>query len=126
MDNNVPAQIPVPADLFTHEYMNGKSLYLFLTGKIPSVTFMNEIDPFDAIAAFREAYDNEIEDWYNEAVWNHDKQTFGMENTFFVLKNKVILHFGHNFVHMLHSMNDWPYIETLAKLFAPFRTGAAS
>jgi hypothetical protein len=120
MDNNNSPR-PVPADLFSHEYMNGKSLYFYLTGNIPSVSFMNGIDPFSAIAAFRKAHDNDIEHWYNEGVWNHDRQGFGMENTFFVLKNNVILHFGHHFVHMLHSMEDWDYIESLAKLFAPFK-----
>ncbi|NCI48094.1 hypothetical protein [Sediminibacterium soli] len=109
------------AAIFNQDYLNGKALYLYLTGKIPSITFMNEIDPFDAIAAFRKTHDSEIADWYNEAVWNPDSQGFGMENCFFVLKNQVILHFGHNFVHMLHDMNDWPYIESLARLFAPCR-----
>ena len=47
-----------------------------------------------------------------------------MENTFFVLKNQVILHFGHNFVYLLHNMNDWPFIEELAALFAPFKLEA--
>lgn len=107
--------------LFNSDYLNGKALYLYLTGKIPSVTFMNGIDPFDAIAAFRKAHEDEIQDWYNEAVWNPATNGFGMENTFFVLKNYVILQFGHNFVHLMHDMNDWPFIEELATLFAPFK-----
>lgn len=110
--------------LFNHDYLNGKALYLYLTGRIPSVTFMNGIDPFDAIAAFRGTHENEIQDWYNEAVWNPANNGFGMENTFFVLKNQVILHFGHNFVHLMHDMNDWPFIEELTKLFAPFKVDA--
>jgi len=107
--------------LFNHDYLNGKALYLYLTGKIPSVTFMHGIDPFEAIAAFRKLHDAEIADWYNEAVWNPHTNGFGMENSFFVLKNQVILHFGHNFVHLLHDMNDWPFIEALAALFARYK-----
>jgi hypothetical protein len=110
--------------LFSHEYMNGKALYMYLTGKIPSVVFMNEIDPFDGVAAFREKFEDQIEDWHNEAVWNHDKQTFTFENAFFVMKNNVIVQFGHNFVHMMHSMNDWDFIESVAQLLAPFRKPA--
>jgi hypothetical protein len=37
----------------------------------------------------------------------------------------VIIQFGHSFVHMIHSMEDWSYVETLAKLFAPFRAAGS-
>jgi hypothetical protein len=107
--------------LFSHDYLNGKSLYLYLTGKIPSISFMNGIDPFAAIAAFRKEHDDDISDWHNEAIWNPDTGGFGMENAFFVLQNQVILQFGHNFVHMLHQMSDWSYVESLAKLFSEFK-----
>lgn len=125
MENQPTGKAPEAlAALFNHEYLNGKALYLYLTGKIPSVTFMNGIDPFEAIAAFRKVYEAEIADWYNEAVWNPDTNGFGMENTFFVLNNQVILHFGHNFVHLLHNMNDWPFIEKLTVLFAQYKREA--
>jgi hypothetical protein len=126
MENqSTPPQPAALSELFGSEYLNGKALYLYLTGKIPSISFMNGIDPFDAIAAFRETYDADIKDWHNEAVWNHETGGFTMENTFFVMQNGVIIQFGHSFVHMIHSMEDWSYVETLAKLFAPFRAAGS-
>jgi hypothetical protein len=62
MENKTTAKEPgALATLFTQEYLHAKSLYLYLTGKIPSVAFINEIDPFDAVNAFRIKYEKNIE-----------------------------------------------------------------
>ncbi|TDO25797.1 hypothetical protein [Sediminibacterium goheungense] len=36
------------ATLFSHDYLNAKALYLYLTGKIPTISFMNGTEPLAA------------------------------------------------------------------------------
>lgn len=109
------------ATLFTHEYLHGKSLYLYLTGKIPSVAFINEIDPFNAVNAFRIKYENNIVDWYNDAVWNHETRSLGFVNSFFVLDNNVIIEFGHAYAHILYTMEHFEFVDEILVLLARFR-----
>jgi hypothetical protein len=110
--------------LFTDGYLHGKSLYLYLTGKIPSVAFINDIDPFVAVNAFRMKYENTIVDWHNDAVWNHETGSLAFVNSFFVLDNGVIIEFGHDYAHILYSMEHFEFTGELLEVLAAFKKDA--
>jgi len=112
------------ATLFTHEYLHAKSLYLYLTGKIPSVAFINEINIFSAVNAFRTKYDQNIADWHNDAVWNHDTKSLAFINSFFVLDNGVMVEFGHDYAQVLYSMAHFEFTDEVLEVLSVFKKDA--
>jgi hypothetical protein len=109
------------ATLFMHEYLHAKSLYLYLTGKIPSVAFINEVDPFGAANAFRTKYEQNIADWHNDSIWNHDTKSLAFVNTFFVLDNGVIIEFGHDYAQVLYSLEHFEFVDEVLWVLSEFK-----
>ena len=125
MENKSTAKEPgALAALFTHEYLHAKSLYLYLTGKIPSVAFINEIDPFGAVNAFRTKYEQNIADWHNDAIWNHETKSLAFVNSFFLLDNGVIVEFGHDYAQVLYSMEHFEFAGEVLEVLSVFKKDA--
>src|SRR5262245_4736255 len=89
------------SSLFEHYYLESKAFYLYLFKKIPSTTYVDDIDISKAFAHINDLHGQLIVEIYQACFFNWDEKRQECQKTIFVLKNKVIVELAPHFAKIL-------------------------
>ena len=107
--------------LFNKGYAESKPLYLYLTGKVPCTVLIRNIHVENAIEYFRNTYDAEIADWYQDCNWHYEHNELRFTLTQYFMTTGIMLEFGRDYVEILHEPQHWNAVKEMATVFAGFK-----
>jgi hypothetical protein len=120
--NNLYSQKVIHAnDVFDDHFLNPKILYLYCFNQLPSVSFINHIDGEKTFAAFKEQF-NELIDQVHKYRWYKSKRKdYQFDKTVIVLKNNCIVELDTGYCEILHDGTRPEFVQAVTELTAPFK-----
>src|SRR5258705_1512946 len=106
--------------LFLGHYVDPKVFYTLYFNRVPSVSFIGEMDTGKAFDFIQSTYRNQVTGIYQHNYFDHDKRQFFFNNTLFVLKNKQLIELGNNYCQVLHTKDQFDWGQTMIKELSVF------
>lgn len=104
MDSSFNYRIINSNSVFTNQYLDSKSLYMYCFNGIPCVSQINYIDGEKAYKAFKEKFASLIQSVYSYRLIEKKKQV-GFNTTLIILSNKCVLEFNINYCEILYNID---------------------
>ena len=108
-------------NLFNGHFVEIKAFYAFQFGKIPSVSFIGELDVTKVFAHIDESYKYDVVAVYQHSYFDYNEQKMLFNNTIFVLKNNRMIELGDNYCQVLYTPQQYPWVDALIKELVVFR-----
>jgi len=109
------------SSIFEHYYIESKAFYVNRFKKIPSTTYVDDIDVSKAFAHVRELYGKLIAEVYQACSFNREERKQQFQKTILVLKNKVIVEVAPNFARILYAPAKWDFADRLITSLSEFK-----
>jgi hypothetical protein len=107
--------------VFTQNFIDSKSLYIYRFGVIPSVNYVDDIEGEKAFKAFREKHADAVEAVYTYRYFSRLEKEAGFNDTILVLKDKCILHFGEGYCKVLHDVTNAGFVTEAVKMMRVYK-----
>lgn len=109
------------SNLFEHHYLDSKAFYLYRFKKIPSITWVDNIDISKAFGHIKGLHGQLIAEIYQACSFNWDEKRQEFQRTIFVLKNKVIVELAPQFANILYAPAKSDFADSLITAFSEFK-----
>ena len=106
--------------LFLGHYLDPKVFYAVQFNRVPSISFIGEMDTSKAFDFIQNTYRSQVKGIYQHNYFDHDKRDFYFNNTLFVLKNKRMIELGNNYCQVLHTKDQYDWGQTMIKEMSVF------
>ena len=107
--------------LFTDPFVDVKVFYVGHNGRMPSVTFIGELDITASFAFLRQHLEREIITILQHSFYDHTEQKMFFTNSIFVLSDNRMIEVAGNYCQVLHTANQHNWADALVKELAQFR-----
>ena len=111
--------------LFNGHFVDVKMFYALRCNAVPCISFIGELDVTKAFAFIKERYQQQVEDIYQHAYFDHEENKMLFNNTIFVFKYQRIVELGSNYCQVLHTNKQYGWANELIKDLSQFRLVAA-
>ena len=112
--------------LFNAQYIDPKALFAYYFDRLPSVTYITEVDVNAACAFIRQRVAIDQIDCYQHSQYNYDTGRPEFNVTFLVLEGARLIEIGSDYVAILHDSNSADWVIALLREVAVYRTADAS
>jgi hypothetical protein len=109
------------SNVFEHYYIDAKALYVYCFKRIPSTTYIDNIEVGKAFDYIREMYGQLIADVYQACFFNRQENKQQFQETVFVLRNKVIVQLCPNYARILYAPEKYGFADSLIISFSEFK-----
>jgi hypothetical protein len=113
-------RINANAALFNGHFIDAKCFYAFEFNKIPSVTFIGELDVAKTFAFINEIYRTDIKAVYHHSYFNHVDKEIYFNNAIVVLSFERMIELADNYCQLLHTSHQYNWARTLVNELAQF------
>ncbi len=103
------------ANIFENQYIETKLFYVNRFRKIPSITFVDDIDITKAFAYIRDNNKDRIVEIFQTCFYNREEGVQQFTKTIFVLKNKVLIELGNACAEILFDAVSEQFADDLVK-----------
>lgn len=110
--------------VFQQQRLDAQVLYLEQFGMIPSKSFMNEVDVSKCFMQVKELNQDLIVRIYQSCSYVYEKSGQEFDRTVMVLRNKVILDFGDDYMMVYYCSASFNWINELLQSFSTYRIPA--
>ncbi|MBN8786023.1 MAG: AAA family ATPase [Terrimonas sp.] len=107
--------------IFDHQYLEAKAFYMFRFRRVPSITYIDEIDVNRAYAYIQDNLGASIVDIYQSCFFNRAENMQQFNKTIFVLNNKVLIELAGQYVEILHTNKKYHFADNLLKVLAEYK-----
>ena len=107
--------------IFDNGFLCGKSLYLYLLGKIPSTHFINGIDGEKAFEAIKEKFGHLVKSIHSYRWYERSKKKYVFDETFMIMQNGCILEFDSYYCQIFHNGEQEDFINECTDLMKQFK-----
>lgn len=107
--------------IFDSGFLCGKSLYLYLIGKIPSAHYVYGIDGEKAFDAIKEKYQGMIASVHAFRFYDKDKKDYAFDETYLVMNNGCILELETNYCEIYHDGTQEAFITECTSLMRNYK-----
>jgi len=106
--------------LFFGHYIDPKVFYTVQFNKVPCISFIGELDISKASEFIQSTYCSQIREIYQHTYFDHDTKQFFFNNALLLLKNKRMIELATNYCQVLHTKNQYDWVETVIKELSVF------
>jgi hypothetical protein len=121
MDKSIDQRILDANSVFDNYYINCKALFLYSFGKIPSLSFVNDIEGEKALTAFREKYAEAIQSMHTYRRYSRLQKGASFDDTMVILKDNCVMEFSRNYCKVLHDDSNDLFIDAAVTLLRTFK-----
>ena len=109
------------SNVFEHYYLDSKALYMYSFKRIPSTTYIDNVDVGKAFVHIHEMYGQLITDVHQACFFNRQENKQQFQETIFVLRNKVIVQLAPNYARVLYAPEKYGFADSLITAFSEFK-----
>lgn len=108
--------------LYNNHFVEVKAYYTCYFDKVPSLTFIGELDVTPAFAFLRQQLEQETVSILQHSFYDHAEQKLFFNSSIFVLTHNRMIEVADNYCQLLHTPAQWEWAGGLVKELAQFRT----
>ncbi|MFN8289381.1 MAG: AAA family ATPase [Chitinophagaceae bacterium] len=121
MENLFTQRVIDANNVFNSFFLDTKKLYLHCFNRLPSVSFIDNVDGEKAFSGFLEKYGQQIRNVYHNKLYRRKKKKFEFDRTVVEMNNNVIAEFDEGWCEILHDGADEGFIHELAMWMNHFK-----
>ncbi len=121
MDNLYNQKVLNANNVFDKSFLDIKSLYLHCFNSLPSMSFINHVDGEKAFAAFKEKFNERIENIHQSHWYKRKKKKYQFDKTVIILKNNCVVEFDDGYCEILHDGKQYEFISEVTALIDQFK-----
>jgi hypothetical protein len=107
--------------LFNDHYVDSRSVYLYYTGKIPSVALIKGIDVNAAIEMVRNKFKGEFAEVLQNSAWRFQHNELRFSTTLYLINNGMMIEFGYDYAELLYEAKLSGVAKELSALMASYQ-----
>jgi ATPase family associated with various cellular activities (AAA) len=121
MENLNTQKIVNMGDLFDDHFLDPKSLYIYSFNRLPSLSYIGNIDGEKAFGAFKEKFDGKITGVYRYDWYEVRKKQYQFDTTMVLLDNFCLIEFYKSYCEIWHDGERQEFISEVTGLLSPIR-----
>jgi len=114
-------RINANAALFNGHFIDVKAFYVVKFNEVPCVTFIGDLDVTKVFAFVKETYRTDITATFQHCYFNHNDRKIYFNNTIVVLTNNRMIEIVDNYCQVLHTSNQYAWVNQLVTDLVQFR-----
>jgi len=121
MENLNTQKIVNMGDLFDDHFLDPKSLYIYSFNRLPSLSYIGNIDGEKAFGAFKAKFDGKITGVYRYDWYEVRKKQYQFDTTMVLLDNFCLIEFNKSYCEIWHDGERQEFISEVTGLLSPIR-----
>jgi hypothetical protein len=121
MENLNTQKIVNMGDLFDDHFLDPKSLYIYSFDRLPSLSYIGNIDGEKAFGAFKEKFGGKITGVYRYDWYELRKKQYQFDTTMVLLDNFCLIEFYKSYCEIWHDGERQEFISEVTGLLSPIR-----
>lgn len=110
--------------IFDSGFLDGKTLYLYCFGSIPSANFIGSIDGEKAFHAIKEKFAAQIRSVHTYRYFDRQTKSYDFNETFMIMNNNCVLEFDTGYCEIYHDGLQDDFINECTNLMKVFKARA--
>ena len=107
--------------VYDENYIDGKSFYLERFKIIPSTTYLNNIDAKKVFAYVKEVHKDKLVEVYQSCFFNWDEGRQESSETYFILRNKVLIELGRSYTYIYFTHNGYEFVNDVINVLNQYK-----
>jgi hypothetical protein len=121
MENLNTQKIVNMGDLFDDHFLDPKSLYIYSFNRLPSLSYIGNIDGEKAFGAFKEKFGGKITGVYRYDWYELRKKQYQFDTTMVLLDNFCLIEFYKSYCEIWHDGERQEFISEVTGLLSPIK-----
>lgn len=121
MDNNKQQKVIDVRSVFTHSFLDSRTLYMFYFKEVPSISFVDHINGEKAYQAVLEKYGALVQSTHCYRYYERSKAKAIFNDTLIVLNNGCLLEFDRGYCEILYRHANSAFVMELVDFVRTFR-----
>ncbi len=121
MDNLYNQKVINVNNVFDSHFLDTKTLYLHCFNSLPSVSFIKHVDGEKAFTAFKEKFNEVIENVHQYCWYKRKKKQYQFDKTVVILKNNCLIEFDDDYCEILHDGKQQEFIHEVTVMVNQFK-----
>src|ERR1700748_872654 len=113
MDNQHQQRVINTNNVFDKRFLDTKTLYLYCFNRLPSLSFINQLDGEKAFLEFKAALAQRIEHIHQYRWYKQKQKKYQFDRTVIILKNNCLVEFGSDYCEMLHDGHQEEFVSEM-------------
>lgn len=108
-------------NVFSNDYLDSKTLYLYSFNMLPNIHFIGQLDGEKAFSAIKEKLSSDIEKIHQTTWYKRKKKKFEFDKTIVVLRGNCVIELDEDYCEILHDGNNAELVESIITLVIQFK-----
>lgn len=121
MDNLYHQKVINANNVFSHSFLDTKTLYLYNFNVLPNIHYINQVDGEKILAMLKEKFAEDIKNIHSTTWYKRKAKKFQFDMTIVTMNNNCMLEIDENYCEILHDGKNPELIATIAAIALQFK-----